>query len=306
MLRFYQLMRGLPDTKAANKELYELYNGDRSVRVEIAKHAEIIRNLPVESKVVSLEKRNATYQAMLDHCSLSKKHYFSLLQRGLSQADIQKNKYKSAPQVGLKSLGARLVAEGYDWKGVPGFSHDKKGKIQIMNLKPGILIPVRTREGLISGMQVRFDEPIDNRKYIWFSSTNEKMGTSVLNIEQIHFAGWTQNQTPKTIGITEGPLKADVTYALTGLPFIALIGVNNVEQLLPTLTELRKSGVENIQEYFDMDYFTNKHVEKAVNKIHDIIKSVGFQNVTRMSWNRQYKGIDDYVLARKKGITPLK
>ena len=43
--------------------------------------------------------------------------------------------------------------------------------------------------------------------------------------------------------LTEGPMKADVINALTGLTVLAVTGVNTLTKLEQTLTELRSEGL---------------------------------------------------------------
>lgn len=302
MLALYQQICGLESTKEARKELYRIYNGDISVNRDIIKkHKKTIEDLPPLCAATELKTRSATYVALLDNCSLSQRHQTALMKRGLSEEAIKKGQYRSVPQVGRISLARKLETMGYEWKGVPGFSRNEKGHVQITENQSGIFIPIRMRDGKISGMQIRFDNSKNGRRYIWFTSNNLNEGCSVTGIEQIHYVGFSE-EIPKLIGITEGPLKADVAHHLLGIPFIAITGVSNTSQLESNLTELKALGVKEIHEFFDMDYFTKPTVKTAVDKAHDIICSVGFDKVLRRRWNENYKGIDDYALARQQGI----
>ena len=300
MLRLYQLMKGLYDTKAARKELYDIFNGKKSNYIdEIGRRKKDIEKLPKMKAVEDISVRSATYTALLDACVLSQKHKNNLMKRGLSEEAIIRGQYKSVPQVGVYSIARQVISAGNQWKGIPGFSV-KSGKVKITENQNGFFIPVRNIDGYISGMQIRFDEG-NKRRYIWFTSNNLYEGCSVTGIEQIHYAGIRRDNIPKVIGITEGPLKADVAYELLGIPFIAIIGVANLSQLEENLKLLKELGVEEVNEMFDMDYFEKETVRKFIDKAHEIIKSVGFKRVIRRKWHDEYKGIDDFALARAQG-----
>lgn len=300
MLRLYQLMKGLYDTKEARRELYSIFYDNESNNLnEIATRKEQIAKLPKMRAIEDISVRNATYNALLDCCSLSKRHSNNLKKRGLTEEAIIRGQYKSVPQVGLYSISKKIISEGNVWKGIPGFSQ-KDGNIRITENKSGFFIPVRNIDGYISGMQIRFDEG-NKRRYIWFTSNNMEDGCSVSGIEQIHYAGIRRNNVPKVIGITEGPLKADIACELLGIPFIAIIGVANLSQLEENLKLLKELGVEEVNEMFDMDYFEKENVKKFIDKAHEIIKSVGFKRVIRRKWDNSYKGIDDFALARSQG-----
>ena len=300
MLRLYQLMKGLYDTKAARKELYEIFNGDKSNNIEeIGKRKEALSKLPKMKAIEDISVRNATYTSLLDACVLSKRHQGNLMQRGLSAEAIARGQYKSVPQVGHFSIAWQVIGAGNQWRGIPGF-YLKGNKVMIAENQSGFFIPIRNIDGHISGMQIRFDEG-NKRRYIWFTSNNLPEGCSVSGIEQIHYAGIRRDNVPKVIGITEGPLKADIAYELLGIPFIAIIGVANLSQLEENLKQLKELGVEEVNEMFDMDYFEKENVKKFIDKAHEIIKSVGFKRVIRRKWYDEYKGIDDFALARVQG-----
>ena len=300
MLRLYQLIRVLSDTKEAYKELYDIFNGNKELNlkdVQIRKRN--FSQLPQPVEVSDIKTRNDTYTEFLNMCHLSLSHKADLLKRGLSEEAIVRGQYKSVPQVGFMSIPRTLEKNGYSVVGVPGF-YSYKGYVKIPENRSGFFVPVRNIHGQISGMQIRFDDG-HKRKYIWFTSNNFPKGCSVSGIEQIHYAGIRYDNVPRVIGITEGPLKADIAYELLGIPFIAVIGVANLSQLKENLIMLKKLGVEEVNELFDMDYFENKNVKKFVDKAHEIIKSVGFNRVVRRKWNVSYKGIDDFALARAQG-----
>lgn len=161
--------------------------------------------------------------------------------------------------------------------------------------KRGILIPVRDRYGRIQGLQIRRDN-VEKRKFRWVSSAEKKDGCKA--------EGWTHLSGPvrPMLVLTEGPMKADVINALTGLTVLAVPGVNTLTQLELTLTELRSEGLVEIKTAFDMDFATNHHVQNGYNNLLQLLGDMGFRYGTYL-WDPAYKGLDDYIweyLFRKK------
>ena len=104
---------------------------------------------------------------------------------------------------------------------------------------------------------------------------------------------------PKTVCLTEGPLKADVASELSGKCFIAIPGVNACGHLKEELEFLKEQGCEKIELYFDMDYLTNEYVDKAIKRIGKMILNAGFKAEQKI-WDPAFKGIDDWYLSRVK------
>jgi hypothetical protein len=94
--------------------------------------------------------------------------------------------------------------------------------------------------------------------------------------------------------ITEGPMKADVIYSLTGQTVLAVPGVNSLNHLKATLKYLKENGTKQIMTAFDMDYLTNPHVTNGYRDLSGILASLGLPYGTYL-WNPEHKGLDDYV-----------
>lgn len=103
----------------------------------------------------------------------------------------------------------------------------------------------------------------------------------------------------KMVVLTEGPMKADVIHALSGLTVLAVPGVNALQRLEESLTELRAQGVREIKTAFDMDYITNFHVQSAYDKLMALLGRMGFRYGTYV-WDSRYKGLDDFIWAKLK------
>lgn len=203
--------------------------------------------------------------------------------------------YKTTPVVGMTQIAKQLQSDGLYLAGVPGFYRDDSGAWTFIHEKRGILIPVRDRYGRIQGLQIRRDN-VEKRKFRWVSSTEKKDGCKA--------EGWTHLSGPvrPMLVLTEGPMKADVINALTGLTVLAVPGVNTLTQLELTLTELRSEGLDEIKTAFDMDFATNHHVQNGYNNLLQLLGDMGFRYGTYL-WDPAYKGLDDYIweyLSRKK------
>ena len=146
----------------------------------------------------------------------------------------------------------------------------------------------------MEGFQIRLDHPIEDKKYIWFSSSNQFRGASIGG--PVHFIG---NPADQTVYVTEGALKANIAHSLSGRTFLAVAGVTHYEALRPAFAQLRENGTTDIIEAYDMDKETNPHVQRACMNMIRIANEYGFQ-VHRLKWDGRFKGIDDWLLHQKK------
>ncbi len=240
-----------------------------------------------ECPITDIDSRHATYSALLSKLSLAPDHKENLLNRGLSESDIRRLGYKTAPVVGMAQIAKQLQAEGLYLAGVPGFYRDDNGAWTLVHEKRGMLIPVRDHLGRIQGLQNRRDN-VQKRKFRWISSADETDGCRA--------EGWTHLVGPirPTIVLTEGPMKADVIHALTGLTVLAVPGVNSLTQLETALTELRSEGLTEIKTAFDMDFASNHHVQAGYNNLLQLLGDMGFRYGIYL-WDPSYKGLDDYI-----------
>ena len=260
-----------------------------------------------------LEIRDEVYRRFLELLTLSEKHKKDLLARGFSEEQVKKAMYRSFPTTGFGELRRKLreviPADLSRSCGIPGFYdlHHKEGP-KIVRRGKGLLIPVRTDQGLISGFQIRKDKLPDNaseeekeqyRKYIWFSSGEKATGCTVSGCENIHFAGnWLS--IPETVTVTEGVLKADAASALSGGCYLGLTGVNNTGQLPGVLRDLKKyERIRRINIAVDMDALENPIVAKARDRIERIIEESGIP-YRILKWPGEFKGIDDFLLAYRQ------
>ena len=249
-----------------------------------------------------------TYSLLLGLLSLTPAHRAHLRseKRGLTDGQIDSFGFKSTPPFFLcRSLTERLLKQGCTVEGVPGFYLHEKGywTMKFSSRAAGILIPVMGIDGLVKGMQILLDTPFKDKddppekagtKYIWLSSAGKNMGTT--SGSPVHFAG---SPFSRTIYVTEGALKADIAHCLTDRSFMAVAGANNVQQLEPLFTMLAQNGTELVIEAHDMDKYSNEMIAKGSSKIFQMARQHGM-DCRRLTWNPNYKGIDDWQLALRK------
>ena len=261
-----------------------------------------------QAERASPQEIHQTYSLMLGMLSLNSAHRAHLRseKRGLADEQIDSLGFKSTPPYFLcRSLTERLIKQGCRVEGVPGFYLHEGGywTAKFSSRTAGILIPAIGIDGLIHGMQILLDVPFKDRddppekagtKYIWLSSSAKNMG--VTSGSPVHFIG---NPFARTIYVTEGILKADIAHVLLNRSFVAVAGANNVAQLGPLFALLAQNGTELIIEAHDMDKYSNEMIAKGSSKIYLLARQHGME-CRRLTWNPNYKGIDDWQLALRK------
>ncbi len=283
-------------------DLYCLFTGAhrQNVRRELAERLHLNERLvlpqqrevqqPADMPIADISVRHHTYSALLSMLPLAKNHRDNLHNRGLNARDIARLGYKSMPLEHNSDLTRRLTSANVNVRGVPGFFCTKAGWWSFVHQQSGILIPVRNARGQIQGLQLRLDDT-EKRKFRWISSSGLNAGTR--SPAWTHLAG----EPSKSIVLTEGPMKADVIHALTGLTVLAVPGVNALTRLENSLALLREQGLEEIKTAFDMDYAINWHVQRGYEQLMGLLASMGFRYGTYV-WDPRYKGLDDYIWAR--------
>ncbi len=305
MLKLYALTYGV-STVVAYREICEaLQNGEFAPPSDTRPSAPVGQEVAVQAQLADVRTIDQTFSLMLDLLTLNPGHREHLRNvRGLSDEQIDTLCYRSTPPFyKCKQIAKRLLEMGCTLEGVPGF-YRKNGEwtVRFSTMAAGILIPVRGIDGLIRGMQIRLDQPIKDgddpdasgTKYIWLSSAGKDMGVS--SGSSVHFVG---DPFARAVFITEGFLKADIAHYLMNRSFIAIAGINNTAQLELMFTLLKENGTEIIVEAADMDKFRNVYVDKGVSDIYRIATKCGLE-FRRLTWNPNYKGIDDWQLALKR------
>lgn len=322
MLNLYARVNNTTNSEAYREICDALQAGDTSWGYGGAESADAYAGVPVrephagrqpdmgitQAERASPQEIHQTYSLMLGMLSLNSAHRAHLRseKRGLADEQIDSLGFKSTPPYFLcRSLTERLIKQGCRVEGVPGFYLHEGGywTAKFGSRTAGILIPAIGIDGLIHGMQILLDVPFKDRddppekagtKYIWLSSSAKNMG--VTSGSPVHFIG---NPFARTIYVTEGILKADIAHVLLNRSFVAVAGANNVAQLGPLFALLAQNGTELIIEAHDMDKYSNEMIAKGSSKIYLLARQHGME-CRRLTWNPNYKGIDDWQLALRK------
>lgn len=306
MLALYAMVYGISNSDAYQAICDALHTGSAAPAYNTPNPVKSEKEIP-QAERASDQEIHRTFTAMMSALSLTPAHREHLRnKRELTDSQIDQFGFKSTPpQFVCRTLARNLAEFGYKIQGVPGFYIDDHGKwtVKFHQRTSGILIPIYSVDGLLRGLQTRLDKPIRDKddppdktgiKYLTLSSIGKNMGTS--SKASIHFVG---EPCSRVVYITEGALKADIAHALTGRTFAALIGANNTSGLDELFAFLRKNGTEEIIEAKDMDKYSNDTVSKGASKICQLAVKHRM-TCRRLTWNPNYKGIDDWQLALRK------
>lgn len=296
-LHFWAAYRGIDttDMRAASHDFHKYMESTSHQPVNAPRKKKIVyERVDVEPAPVAV--RDATYRMLLSVLDLSGKHREMLAERGLDHETIDKNQYRSYPVTSLHALADLLLARGCILEGVPPFFKDEKGKWTMLQFTGGFLIPQRNGLGQIQGLQIRLDKPTANSKYLTLSSAERPGGAK--GRTYCHLA-WEKGMSLDRVILTEGPLKADIISQYTGLPVLAIPGVNAISLLERALYDLKNAGLRKILIAFDMDLYENIHVQNALDRLKNMLAAYRIPH-SQLVWDKNYKGLDDYLVANKK------
>lgn len=340
MLKFHAELNGLANNKESKRDIEQKLSLDPSSQ-EYQERSAFVKSKAEEAKkkevTLSLEERNRLYSHMGGLLHLDEDHLKDLKKRGLSDDFIEARGYKTLPTdwQSRYSLARRMLTDGYNVRNLPGFYMDNHGDFTLKKYIRGYLIPIRSLNGQIEGYQIRKDNDkiryrthkdkagnvildengkpkmYPDMKFYTLSSPKEPEGGVMHSV--CHYAGgyiWDEDRQDlvpiikkNSIKFTEGPLKADIFYFLTGEPILGNLGVYNINQLKNMLLKLKEyyPNIDTVEDCYDMDYLENSNVDNAVSATKKMIEELGFKYVRR-TWNPKWKGIDDFALAYKQGI----
>src|SRR5262249_10341255 len=114
------------------------------------------------------------YSSLLSRLQLSESHRDGLRQRGLSDAEIDRRRYRSLPVHGRARLAQELREQHGDAVlRVPGIIvREREGRRYLTVAgAAGLLIPVRDAAGRIVALAVRRDDKGNGPRYSWLSSS---------------------------------------------------------------------------------------------------------------------------------------
>lgn len=254
-----------------------------------------------QKPVARSKPRNLVYSTFLNLLPpLSDSNYNDLILRGFTPQAIKQEGFKTFPQDNskIRKLMKTLVESvgPENMVGVPGF-YPKNGEWSIARYESGYLIPMRDLNGKIEGLQFRSDHPKDSKKrYRWFSSPAPHYEGGASALTWSSFYGFSRSKTKKFY-LTEGPLKAKLFNLFTGYAIFAVPGIQCLTEAIPSLQVLKTSGITEACPAFDMDFLSNTGVEKGYRRLIEMLENMNFK-VTPKGWNTEYKGIDDFTLAK--------
>lgn len=283
----YAFYAGIDRRKARETLLARLNITDVMVMVTDRERRRKVEKKSIECPLTDIDARHETYCALLNKLKLASDHHQNLRNRGFSDDSIQDLGYRTMPAMGFTAIAKQLHRDGYYLAGVPGFFHNEKGEWTLIREKRGILIPARTPDGKIQGLQLRIDD-FQKGKFRWISSVGKQDGCKAES--WTHISG----KPSETVILTEGPMKADAIHFLTGQTVVAVPGVNSLNHLPEMLQFVKENGTKRIMTAFDMDYLKNPFVRDAYHNLAATISSADLEYGTYL-WDPEYKGLDDYV-----------
>jgi DNA primase len=238
------------------------------------------------------------YSGFLGLLSLNPQHRANLHRRGLADHDILRRRYRSLPRFGRAELAGRLVDRfGAELcRHIPGLhrvEHEKRSWWSIAG-PPGLLIPVRDLDRHIIALLVRRDDADADPRYVMVSSRKYDGPSPGSHVHLPLFEGGSRAH----VRLTEGPLKADIATALSGVLTLGLPGVGSWRRSLSLLSSL---GTRTVSLAFDTDADHKWPVARALGQTARALHGSGF-TVRLERWGEaDGKGIDDVLAA---GHTP--
>ena len=228
---------------------------------------------------------------MLGHLSLREGHRAKLALRGLSDSEVDRLGYVSAPSHNEADAVAESLSK-YDLRGVPGFYH-QAGRFKLRDLGSGIYIPVRDAERRIRGIQIRRDGEAAPR-YIWLSSNGKPEGSGPG--APAHFCRPEHIRVTGEALLTEGALKSGVISFFLNCGVIGVAGVSTFaddfgERLREDFPELRRVTL-----CYDNDWAVKREVRKALFRLQGTLRRAGLRWSVR-KFPDAFKGYDDYLAA---------
>ncbi|MGH7171502.1 MAG: toprim domain-containing protein [Gemmataceae bacterium] len=199
-----------------------------------------------------------------------------MLNRGYRSGEVELRDYRSLPLQGRARIALEIQAsERLD--GVPGFytGSNERGSYPALAGSPGLFIPVRAPNKHIRGLRIRPDNANGAGKYRWLSSADKPGGIGpdaschisrplLLPVED------------RTVWITEGEIKADLSAERLGAVVVSIPGVDLWSRALPDLAELLPNG-GRIVVALDADWRDKPRVHLALSGLLLACTSLGYE-----------------------------
>lgn len=251
--------------------------------------------IPLATRAGSADVLDAVYRELLTLFALEPRHRANLEQRGLSAEQIERGQYRTLPPRSRHEEGAHLAKLFNDGQlsQVPGLFQRNGG--WTIGGQAGMLVPVRDIHGRIVGLKIRLDEEqAKGGRYRYLTSSSHGGAKAEL---VVHVPAWVDAWGAPELRITEGELKADVASALLNSAVIGIPGVKSWPLGRDAVLALRPARVIVAM---DMDRRSNGDVGAAQDQLVKTLRAAGLR-VGSESWDPQHKGIDDALIAKRRG-----
>lgn len=284
-------------------EYFVHHTGDASER---ARRIERPEPLPLAADRASPEDCDRAYRAALAILPLDAADREGLARRGLSPEDIERGGYRSLAVEGRARLARAVVdAVGEEIaRRVPGIVQREGDRGAWLSFagSPGVLVPCRDMDGRIAALKVRRrdDDPREGARYLYVTSAKAggASAPSVLHVPEL--AREILDNAPggaARLVVTEGELKADVVSALSGDAVCSIPGVGSWRLALDAAARWRP---RTVCVALDMDAMRNPVVARAADSLVNALRAAGHA-ASLARWNPRFKGLDDYLVARRRG-----
>ncbi len=248
--------------------------------------------------------RDQIYSELGEQFGLSDAHREQLRKRGLSDQEIDHRGYWSFEPDTIKMLKFAMDREAIREKIVRQVPGVFPGDITSLGaFRSALVIPVRDTRGRCVALKMRVDKPAKGKRYLWFSSAH-KDGPSPGTPSHVPLppvGGFTAD--PAAVSrITEGPLKADIATALSG---IQTFGIGGVSAWKPAVPIIESVGPKILRVAMDRDAERNQGVADCVCKVWDRFTTIESKTQIHVeTWEADGsgnpKGIDDALSAKAK------
>lgn len=282
--------------------LWEHYHGGKT-NVKTTQTVTVQKPIKHEAPDLTPEQLDKAYRIFLSLAMLDGRSKDSLKERNISDEEITTFGFKTFPKRVIKGeLNRMLREEGIRPESVPGLYLRNGDKDASFKFYDSIIIPVKTVNGQIAGLQLRFFNKGDGPRYIWFSSSNftapeyaydgKTPGTPLGFIDNVK-----RNET--TLFITEGIFKAIAINKCYGCPVISVQGVGNFQGIEDTLAKIFElyPRINRILIAYDADFIGNINVTShAVRLYQTMMAAFPGMLYQYVMWDEKYgKGFDDLI-----------
>lgn len=242
------------------------------------------------------------YTTLLDQLTLTDTHRNILTERGITGTAITTGQYKTLPPKNRADLAAKVAAKvGTETlTGVPGFHHHHTTGDLIVGGKAGLLVPVRDPNHRIIALKARADTTNDDGtpRYTFVSSAHRGGASPGAPLHTPIHAPPHNPDTPLTIRVTEGELKADAATLGDHTLTISIPGVGAWRKALTHIADLQATRVRLA---FDADWADNPRVAGALAGAARAMLAAGHETWIETWPLNAAKGIDDLMV---QGLRP--